>query len=94
MRVANQGGFVGVVLGARVRLSFPGDTDYGEWSTSTCYDQLSPTERYGFNGRAEGDATDAGIRATMYGDLMYWSAPTFEPTCYCRATDHAITLRR
>ncbi len=37
VRVANPGGFGGVVLGTRVRLSFPGDTDYGEWSSSDLY---------------------------------------------------------
>ncbi len=94
VRVANPGGFGGIVLGSHVRLSFPGDTNYGEWGSPDLYDQLSPTETYGFSGFAEGESTDAAIRAVMHGDLVYWNAPTFDPTWYCRATDHAITLRR
>lgn len=87
----------GSVLGSLVRLSIVGDTDYGEWSTPDFWDHLSASERLGFSGLAIGELKGTEIRAAMHGDLVYWktgNAPTFEPTWYCRATDHELILRR
>ena len=84
----------GSIFGSRVRLNFVGDTNYGEWSTPDLYDHLSPTERFGFDGVADGTVTGSEIRAAMNGDLVYWNAPTFTPAWYCRATNHVVILRR
>jgi hypothetical protein len=86
--------FHGSVVGTRVRLIFPGDTYYGEWSTPDLYDHLSPTEKFGFNGTVEGNVTGAEIRGRMNGDLVFWNAPTFDPAWYCRANDHIVTIQR
>ncbi|MEO5896725.1 MAG: carboxypeptidase-like regulatory domain-containing protein [Vicinamibacterales bacterium] len=94
LQVANPQSFTGSVFGSRVRLVLPGDTSYGEWSTSNLYDQLSATEKLGFSGIVEGSVSSAEIRATMHGDLVYWNGATFDPAWYCRASDHAVTLRR
>ena len=92
--VLNAQSHTGSILGASVRLSIAGDTSYGEWSTPDFYDHLSPTERFGFSGIATGSVRNAEIRTAMYGDLVYWNAPTFEPTWYCRSTEHVVTLER
>jgi hypothetical protein len=84
----------GTVVGSRVRLSIVGDTNYGEWSTPDLYDQLSPTETFGFDGFVQGTVNGREIRATMDGDLMYFKAPAYEPAWYCRSKDHIVTLRR
>lgn len=84
----------GTVLGSYVRLFIVGDTDYGEWSTPDLYDQLSPTETFGFDGTVQGTVNGTEIRATMNGDLVYWNAPTYGPAWYCRATNHGVILRR
>jgi hypothetical protein len=94
LQVSNAHQLSGSVLGLRVQVSLPGDTSYGEWSSSNLYDHLSPTEKLGFSGIIEGSLIGAEIRATMYGDLVYWNAQTFEPGWYCRADNHAVTLRR
>ena len=84
----------GTVLGSYVRLFIVGDTDYGEWSTPDLYDQLSPTETFGFDGTVQGTVNGTEIRATMNGDLVYWNGPTYGPAWYCRATNHVVILRR
>ena len=86
-------GFGNTVLGSRVRLEFPGDTDEGEYTSPDLYDRLSPTELFGFTGSAEGTIAGQEIRLAMNGSLTYWGdgAGTF---WYCRTTDHSITLRR
>jgi hypothetical protein len=49
-----------------------------------------------FNGILEGDLKDSTITAAMHGDITYWdrSRPSFAPNWYCRATDHAVVLRK
>jgi hypothetical protein len=94
LQVFNPGQNYGTIFGSFVELQFIGDTDYGEWSTPDIYDHLSPTEKFGFDGRVEGTLTGAAIHATMNGDLVYWNAPTFGPAWYCRAKDHIVSLRR
>ena len=91
----------GIVLGSRVQLHFPGDTgglvgEFGEWSAPDIYDQLSPTERFGFDGVVNGTVTGSVIRATLNGDLVYDKTEPnrHEPVWYCRAQDHEVTLRR
>ena len=85
--------FGGTVLGSRVRLEFPGDTDEGEYTSPDIYDRLSPTELFGFTGSAEGTITGQEIRLALNGSLTYWDqgAGFF---WYCRTTDHNVTLRR
>ena len=60
------------VLGSRVRLEFPGDTDEGEYTSPDLYDRLSPTELFGFTGSAEGTVTGSEIRLALNGSLTYW----------------------
>ena len=86
----------GSVLGSRVRFLLPGDTDYGEWTSPALYDVITSSETFGFDGFADGNVTGNEIRTKLNGDLLYWNlaVPTFDPTWYCRATDHVVTLRR
>jgi hypothetical protein len=44
----------------------------------------------------DGTATASTIRATLNGDLVYADTQTDsgEPTWYCRAPGHQVTLRR
>jgi len=84
----------GSIVGSRVRLSFIGDTDYGDWSTPDIYEHLSPTETFGFDGIFDGTAAGSEIHGTMNGDLVYWNASTFGPAWYCRAKNHVVTLSR
>jgi hypothetical protein len=85
--------FGSTVLGSRVRLELPGDTDEGEYTSPDIYDRLSPTESFGFTGSAEGTITGSEIRATLNGSLVYWrDGAGF--VWYCRTTDHSVTLRR
>ena len=85
--------FGNTILGSRVRLEFPADTDVGEYTSPDIYDRLSPTELFGFTGTAEGAITGPEIRLALNGSLTYWSdrAGSF---WYCRTTDHSVTLRR
>jgi hypothetical protein len=94
VKVLNPSQNGGSVFGTHVRLGISGDTNYGEWSSPDLYDQLSPTETFGFSGLLEGTFLGGEIRAEMYGDLVYRNAPTFEPTWYCRARDHAVRFLR
>ena len=96
LTVTRSYGQTGAVLGSRVRLQFPGDTDYGEWTSPDIYDRLSPTEQFGFVGTVDGVATESAIRGTLDGDLLYFNTATDRggPTWYCRAKDHVVTLRR
>jgi hypothetical protein len=84
------------VLGSQVRLQLTGDTDYGMWTSPDIYDRLSPTEQFGFVGTIDGVLSGAAISGRLDGDLVYLNTATDhnEPTWHCRATDHAITLRR
>jgi hypothetical protein len=85
--------FRSTVLGSRIRLEFPGDTDEGEYTSPDLYDRLSPTELFGFTGSAEGTITGQEIRLALNGSLTYWvDGAGF--VWYCRTTDHVITLRR
>ena len=84
----------GTVLGSSVRLVIVGDTDYGEWTYPDLYDQLSPTEAFGFSGFVQGTVNGPEIRATMDGDLVYFKAPETRPPWWCRSKDHIVTLRR
>jgi hypothetical protein len=85
----------GTVLGSSVRLLIVGDTDYGEWSSPDLYDQLSPTETFGFDGTVRGTVNGPEIRATLDGDLVYFiTTGGFGPAWWCRAKDHIVTLRR
>ena len=86
---------VGTVLGSHVGLIFVGDTDYGEWSAPDIYDRLSPTEQFGFAGFMEGHVAGASIHGTLNGDLVYFNSETntHEPSWYCRAKDHVVTLQ-
>ena len=85
--------FGSTVLGSRVRLEFPGDTDEGEYTSPDLYDRLSPTESFGFTGSAEGTIAGSEIRAALNGSLVYWrDGAGF--AWYCRTTDHSVTLRR
>lgn len=84
----------GTVLGSRVRLLIVGDTDYGEWSTPDLYDQLSPTETFGFDGTVQGTVNGREIRGSMDGDLVYFRAGEYGPAWWCRSKDHIVTLRR
>ena len=79
------------VLGSRVRLEFPGDTDVGEYTFPDLHDRLSPAELFGFTGSAEGTTTGSEIRLALNGSLTY-SNTGF--SWYCRTTDHSIALRR
>lgn len=85
--------FGSTVLGSRVRLEFPGDTDEGEYTSPDIYDRLSSAEFFGFTGTAEGTITGQEIRLALNGSLIYWGqgAGSF---WYCRTTDHNVTLRR
>ena len=85
--------FRGSVLGSRVRLVFPEDSDEGEYTSPSLYDRLSPTEWFGFTGSAEGTITGQEIRLALNGSLTYrdQGARSF---WYCRTTDHNVTLRR
>ena len=96
LRIFSLAGFTGSVVGSRVRFLFPGDTDYGEWSSPVLYDMITSSETFGFDGLTEGSVTGDEIRTKLNGDLLYWNlaVPAFEPTWYCRATDHVVTLRR
>jgi len=86
-------GFGNTVLGSRVRLDFPGDTDEGEYTSPDLYDRISPTELFGFTGSAEGTVTGSEIRLALNGSLTYWiERGVF--FWYCRTTDHTVTLRR
>jgi hypothetical protein len=85
--------FGGSVLGSRVRLVFPGDTDEGEYTSPSLYDRLSPTEWFGFTGSAEGTITGQEIRLALNGSLTY-SGEGRASFWYCRTTDHSVTLRR
>ena len=86
-------GFGNTVLGSRVRIEFPGDTDEGEYTSPDLYDRLSPTELFGFTGSAEGTMTGSEIRLALNGSLLYW-VERGGFVWYCRTTDHSITLRR
>jgi Carboxypeptidase regulatory-like domain len=87
-------GFGNIVLGPRVRLELPGDTDEGEYTSPVLYDRLSPTELFGFTGSAEGAVTGQEIRLALNGSLTYWDQSGRGSFWYCRTTDHVITLRR
>ena len=81
------------VLGSRVRLEFPGDTDEDGYTSPDIYDRLSSTEEFGFTGSVEGTITGSEIRAQLNGSLVYWrDGAGF--VWYCRTTDHSLTLRR
>ncbi len=85
--------FGSTVLGSRIRLEFPGDTDEGEYTSPDLYDRLSATESFGFTGSAEGTIAGSEIRAALNGSLVHWrDGAGF--VWYCRATDHNVTLRR
>jgi hypothetical protein len=86
----------GTVLGPRVRLQIPGDTEESGWSWPVIYDRLSSTERFGFDGTVEVTAASSEIRGTLNGDLIYLNSETdrYEPSWYCRAPDHVVRLRR
>jgi hypothetical protein len=92
----NQQFNTGLLFGAHLTLYFVGDTDYGDWSTGDITDHLSASEIMQFNGTLEGDLKDSTITAAMRGDIMYWdrSRTSFAPNWYCRATDHAVVLRK
>jgi hypothetical protein len=97
LRQYNPDSHSGTVLGSRVRLSIVGDTSYGEWSSPNLYDELSPTETFGFSGLVESTVNGREIRGTMYGDVVYFNFPGgagFGPEWYCRSKDHIVTLRR
>ena len=89
---------LGTVLGSRVRLVFGGDTDEGDYTSPTLYDQLSQTETFGFSGFADGTVKGSEIRAVLNGDLVYDNTNIprtgFFPRWYCRTTDHVVTLWR
>jgi len=85
--------FGNTVLGSRVRLEFPGDTDEGEFTSPSLRDRLSPNETFGFTGSAEGTVTGSEIRAALNGSLTYWiDRGGF--VWYCRTINHVVTLRR
>ena len=86
----------GTVLGSHVHLLFVGATDYGEWSSPNIIDHLSSTEQFGFDGTVEAIVAGSEIRGTLDGDLVYFNSETNknEPSWYCRARDHVVTLRR
>ena len=85
----------GTVVGSQLRLLLIGDTDMGEWASPSLIDELSPTERFGFSGLAEGMATERAIDATLTGDLVYWTTTSRSPVpWYCRARDHVLRFRR
>ena len=84
----------GTVLGSSVRLTIVGDTDTGEWTYPDLFDQLSPTEAFGFSGFVQGTVNGPEIRATMDGDLVYFDTPEYPPPWWCRSKDHIVTLHR
>lgn len=73
-----------------------GDSDNGGWTWPDVFDRLSATEQFGFLGTVDGVVSITGLRGTFDGDLLYFNSETNrnEPTWYCRAKDHAVTLRR
>ena len=79
LRRNNQDHHFGTVLGSSVRLIIVGDTDNGEWTYPDLYDQLSPTEAFGFSGSVQGTVNGSEIRATMDGDLVYFKPPEYHP---------------
>ena len=83
------------VLGSSVRLIIVGDTDTGEWTYPDFYDQLSPTETFGFKGVVLGTVNGREIRREMEGDLVYWNGPTYAPAWFMPRNEscrHAATL--
>jgi hypothetical protein len=87
----------GTVLGSHVRLTFAGDTNYGEWIFPDIVDHPSSTELFGFDGTVDAIVAGSEIRGTLNGDLVYFNLETDkweQPGWYCRARDHVVTLRR
>lgn len=90
----------GTLSGHAATLVIAGDTGYDGWSTTHFEDHVSSTEAIGIDGGATGDATPAGsrspeLRMVLSGDFVYWVSPrNSAPNAYCRATDHALVLRR
>jgi hypothetical protein len=101
LKVNNPHLHAGIVLGSRIRLVVFGDTGdfsrtYVDWSAPDIVDHLGPTELFGFDGVVNARVAGSLIHATLSGDLVYHNSQTDrnEPTWYCRAQDHQITLRR
>jgi Carboxypeptidase regulatory-like domain len=96
LKVFNAGENYGTVFGSQVQFTFIGDTDYGDWSSTDLIDQLSPTQSLGFDGTVRGAVVGSELRASLSGDIVYWEVPnpSFGPQLFCRATDHAVMLRR
>jgi hypothetical protein len=96
LRQYNPDSHTGTVLGSRVRLSIAGDTSYDGWTSPNLYDQLSPTETFGFSGFVQGTVNVREIRGTMDGDLVHFKVPAvgYGLEWYCRSKDHTVTLRR
>jgi hypothetical protein len=94
--VYNEHWDTGSVFGSRVKLFFIGDTNYGDWSSGYIIDRLSALEELQFNGIVEGELKDLTVMAKMSGDIVYYDRRlgTFSPNWYCRATDHAVVLRK
>jgi len=85
----------GTVFGSHVSFTFIGDTDYGDWSSADIQDLIGAGQRFEFDGLVDGTVAGSEIRALLNGDFMYYDGTgSFGPTWWCRAKDHAVTLRR
>jgi hypothetical protein len=96
LTVYNAGEDYGTVFGSQLQFILIGDTEYGDWSSADLVDQLSPTENLQFDGTIRGTVGGSQMRAVLNGDLVYFNLATqkWDPVWYCRATNHAVTLRK
>ena len=96
MSVQDSGNLFGSVIDRRVVLSFDSLLDdFTGALLPNILDQLSTTETLSFAGRAIGDLSGTEIVATFDGPIQHWTrSTTLPPTWECKATNHAVTIRR